>query len=369
MTKPPLLNLIGILIIVCVFTHPGYCQTKTSPKPIPVIIGTPPPAVGEPSPINDRSLVTQYVRAIFQDSRGNYWFGPIGQGAAIRYDIRTLHYYSINEFYYGNADVGPGYSSSIHAIAEDKQGNIWFGTDRGVVRYDPRLPDGQGKSFKSYTKQQGLSDTQVGRKCILVDRTGTIWVGTRGGVFQYDPEGDGFSLFHLTGSIKVKDMMEDRAGNIWFATEDKGVFYYDWKTIKNITAKEGLGDNYAGGMAQDPTGNLWFLTRNGICLYDDKSFTEITAKDGLGGTEFWGIYIEKSGIIWVTARGATTRYDPSIPITNPKAFTVFTPEDGLNCCVQSMYQDRLGNMWWGTGQGLYRFDGNRFYQVKQNGPW
>jgi len=26
-------------------------------------------------------------------------------------------------------------------------------------------------------------------------------------------------------------------------------------------------------------------------------------------------------------------------------------------------------MWWGTGQGLYRFDGKRFYQVKQNGPW
>ncbi len=34
-----------------------------------------------------------------------------------------------------------------------------------------------------------------------------------------------------------------------------------------------------------------------------------------------------------------------------------------------MYQDRSGNMWWGAGQGLYRFDGNRFYQVKQNGPW
>jgi ligand-binding sensor domain-containing protein len=48
---------------------------------------------------------------------------------------------------------------------------------------------------------------------------------------------------------------------------------------------------------------------------------------------------------------------------------VFTSADGLNCCVQSMYQDKSGNMWWGAGSGLFRFDGKRFYQVKQKGPW
>jgi ligand-binding sensor domain-containing protein len=116
-------------------------------------------------------------------------------------------------------------------------------------------------------------------------------------------------------------------------------------------------------------GNMWFTMKNGICKFDGTTFTEYTAKDGLGGTEFWGIIIEQSGIIWITARGSTTRFDPSIPLPNPKAFTVFTPANGLNCCVQSMYQDRSGNMWWGAGQGLYRFDGDQFYQVKQNGPW
>ena len=140
-------------------------------------------------------------------------------------------------------------------------------------------------------------------------------------------------------------------------------------TITNIAEKEGLGANYAGGMAQDEEGNIWFTMKNGICRYDGQSFTEYTPEDGLGGTEFWGIYIEQSGIIWVTARGSTTRFDPSIPLPDPKAFTVFTPEDGFTCCVQSMYQDRSGNMWWGTGQGLYRFDGHGFYQVKKDGPW
>lgn len=161
--------------------------------------------------------------------------------------------------------------------------------------------------------------------------------------------------------------MEDKNGNIWFASSDKGVFRYDGKAIINIAEKEELGKNYAGGIAQDEAGNMWFTMKNGICKYDGKTLTEYTTKDGLGGTEFWGIYIEQSGIIWITARGSTTRFDPSI--SNSKAFTVFTEADGISCCVQSMYQDKSGNMWFGTSGGLQRFDGKRFYQVKQKGPW
>jgi ligand-binding sensor domain-containing protein len=309
------------------------------------------------APDFDTTLVSQYIRSIFQDSKGNLWFGTIGNGV-VRYDAKTLTYFS-------NPD---GFNSkSVFAINEDKTGNLWFGTDQGVYKYD-------GKTFRNYTSKDGLKHIDVSRKSILVDKSGKIWVGTHGGVYRYDPSADSkgrqcFSLFPLLSPIDVADIMEDKNGNIWFASSDKGVFRYDGKSIVNFNEREGLGDNYAGGIAQDKTGNMWFTMKNGICKYDGKTFTKYTSKDGLGGTEIWGILIEQSGIIWVTARGSTTRFDPSIPLPNPKAFTKYTSADGLNCCVQSMYQDRSGNMWWGTGQGLYRFDGKRFYQVKQNGPW
>ncbi len=359
-----ILLLVGLLINSChgqVNASAQKDKAKTS-KPSPEIIGT--PLLSYP---NEPGLVSQYIRSIFQDSKGNFWFGPAGE-SLVRYDGKTLIYFSQSEFFQGNNSVPLNFSISVHAIAEDKKGNIWFGTDYGAVKYD-------GETFKCYAGKKGLSNINVSRHSILVDKSGIIWVGTSGGVFRYNPSGDSFSLFQLLGPIHVKDIMEDKTGNIWFASEDKGVFRYDarlpdgqGKAIKNITEKEGLGDNYAGGMVQDKTGNFWFTMKSGICRYDGNSFKEFTTKDGLGGSEVWGIYMEKSGIIWITARGSTTRYDPSI-ISNSKAFTVFTVEDGLNCCVQSMYQDRSGNMWWGTGQGLYRFDGKRFYQVKQKGPW
>lgn len=295
------------------------------------------------------TLVSQYIRSIFQDSKGNFWFGTVGEGV-VRYDEKTLTYFSNPDGFINN---------SVFAINEDKNGNLWFGTDQGVSKYD-------GKTFRNYR----LSLT----KSILVDKSGTIWMGTQGGVFRYDSsadskEGQAFSLFQQLPPMNVTGIMEDKSGNIWFASSNKGVYRYDGKIITNIAEKEELGGNYAGGIAQDNAGNMWFTMKNGICKFDGKTSTEYTPKDGLGGTEFWGIIIEQSGIIWITARGSTTRFDPSIALSNPNAFTVFTSADGFTCCVQSMFQDKSGRMWWGTGQGLYRFDGKRFYQVRQNGPW
>lgn len=309
------------------------------------------------APDFDTTLVSQYIRSIFQDSKGNLWFGTIGEGV-VRYDVKTLTYFSTPEGFH---------SKSVFAINEDKKGNLWFGTDQGVYKYD-------GKTFRKYNEKDGLNHIDISRKSILVDKLGAIWIGTHGGVYQYDPSADRkggqcFSLFPLLPSINVAGIMEDKNGNIWFASSDKGAFRYDGKTIVNFNEREGLGENYAGGLAQDKIGNMWFTMKNGICKFDGKTFTAYTPKDGLGGTEFWGIMIEQSGIVWITARGSTTRFDPSVSLPNPKAFIVFTSANGLTCCVQSMYQDKSGNMWWGTGQGLFRFNGTRFYQVKQNGPW
>lgn len=309
------------------------------------------------APDFDTTLVSQYIRSIFEDSKGNMWFGTIGEGA-VRYDGKTITYFSTPEGFVNN---------SVFAIDEDANGHLWFGTDQGVYRYD-------GKTFRHYDQKDGLNHLDISRKGVLVDQSGAIWVGAHGGIYRYDPladlaGGQSFSLFQALPPVNVAGIMEDQCGHIWFATSDQGVFKWDGKTVTNISGKAGMGNNYAGGMAQDRAGNMWFTMQNGICRYDGKTFQEITPKDGLGGTEFWGLLIEQSGIIWVTARGSTTRFDPAVPLPNPEAFTVFTPAEGLNCCVQSMFQDQAGRVWWGTGQGLYRFDGTQFYQVKQNGPW
>jgi ligand-binding sensor domain-containing protein len=66
------------------------------------------------------------IRAIFQDSEGNYWIGSHREGVCV-FDGKSFEYFTTIE---GLAD------NQVRSIQEDKNGNIWFGTANGVSSYD-----------------------------------------------------------------------------------------------------------------------------------------------------------------------------------------------------------------------------------------
>lgn len=178
------------------------------------------------APDFDTTLVGQYIRSIFQDSKGNLWFGTINEGV-VKYDKKTLTYFS-------NAD---GFiNTSIFAINEDKSGNLWFGTDKGVYKYD-------GKVFKNYNQKDGLNHIEISRKGILVDKFGTIWVGTHSGVYRYDPYADSkggqsFSLFEQLPPINIAGIMEDKSGNICLLPLIKVLFAMMAKQLSILPIKK-----------------------------------------------------------------------------------------------------------------------------------
>ena len=161
MTKYPSQNSIFFVILLELFlnscngqinTNSANNNTNTS-KPIPEIIGTPPPRNFLAGSASEDSLVNQYIRTILQDSKGNFWFGPAGE-SVVRYDVKTLRYFDKNEFFNGNKSVKDDYGNSVHAIAEDSDGNIWFGTYIGAIKYD-------GKTFRSYDEENGLNNLSL----------------------------------------------------------------------------------------------------------------------------------------------------------------------------------------------------------------
>ena len=102
------------------------------------------------------------------------------------------------------------------------------------------------------------------------DRNGNILIAASwGGVFQYD----GKSFTNLTskmGSHKFWDVLEDRKGNLWFGTKDSGVYCYPsaplragGKSFQHFTTKDGLGSNSALHIYEDKAGNIWFGTGGG----------------------------------------------------------------------------------------------------------
>jgi ligand-binding sensor domain-containing protein len=196
-------------------------------------------------------------------------------------------------------------------------------------------------------------------------RNGDILIASYLGVFRYD----GTSFTNLTSKIisprfsSFWDVLEDRRGNLWFASVGSGVYYYNGKSFQHFTTREGLASNQVMSIYEDKAGNIWFATGGGASRYDGKSFRNFTTKDGLSNNDLTTIMEDKTGKLWFGTRGELCFYDG-------KTFTVLKNEDGKAFNnVWSIIEDKKGTIWFGDVDGLWRYDGSTFTKVSQRGAY
>ena len=202
---------------------------------------------------------------------------------------------------------------------------------------------------------------------IKQDRNGNILIAGSntsvfGDVFRYD----GKSFTNLTsklGSHRFWDILEDRRGNLWFASLDSGVYYYNGKSFQHFTTTVGLANNAVMCIYEDKAGIIWFGTGGGVSRYDGKSFRNFTTKEGLSNNDLTKIIEDKTGKFWIGTRGYLSVY-------NGKSFTTITNKDGKAFKnVWGIIEDRKGNIWFGDVDGLWRYDGRTFTKVSQRGAY
>ena len=187
-------------------------------------------------------------------------------------------------------------------------------------------------------------------------RNGDILIASWEGIFRYD----GKSFTNITSRIPSPsfwDVLEDRKGNLWFASRDSGVYYYNGKSFQHFTTKDGLASNMALHIYEDRAGNIWF----GSSRYDGKSFRTFTTKDGFPSNDIRLILEDKTGKFWFGTRDNIFIYDG-------KTFTVLKNKDGnaFNN-VWSIIEDKKGSIWIGDIEGLWRYDGSTITKVSQRG--
>lgn len=107
----------------------------------------------------------------------------------------------------------------------------------------------------------------------------------------------------------VRNVKQDRNGNILIAASWGGVFRYDGKSFQNFTTKDGLPHNGGRAIMEDKTGKLWIATGDGPCFYDGKTFTVLKNKDDKAFKNVWSIIEDKKGSIWFGDVDGLWRYD------------------------------------------------------------
>ncbi|WP_461400555.1 sensor histidine kinase [Flavitalea sp.] len=286
----------------------------------------------------EQGLVYNDVRSVFQDSKGNIWFGTNGGGVS-KYDGYSFTNFTVSDGLVSNYVVS--------GMVEDSLGNIWMATWGGLSKYD-------GHSFINYTHRNGLVHPTV--ETILKDKAGNIWLGTKGGLSKFN----GISFTNYTraeglSSNAVISLLEDKKGQIWLGTPDGGISIFNGNSFEHLTLKEGLINDQVNSLIEDKEGNIWIGTGDGLIKYNGKWFLNFTEKEGLTNDNIFCLLEDNSGKVWVgTGSGGVLKY-------NSHSFTHLTQSEGLKKnYVFSLFEDKKGDLWAGTWRGgISIYDGTK----------
>ena len=259
--------------------------------------------------------------------------------------------------------------NAVNAIAQDRTGYIWIGTQEGLNRYN-------GYEFSIYehasSDPKTLSNSWVWD--LLVDRSGTIWVGTDGGgLNRYDAATDTFDHFRHdpndAGSLssdRVRAIAQDRDGALWVGTDGGGLNRLDVRHSRfarfqhNPADPGSLPNNKVFSIHEDPSGALWVGTDGGgIAILDPASQTfrflrhDPSAPDSLSSDRVRSIYQDRRRQIWIgTSDGGLNRFDPATQTFQRFQHDQNDPNSISDDRIRDLFEDRQGTLWIATDSGL-----------------
>ncbi len=326
---------------------------------------------------------SQIPYCVLFDRESSLWIGQLRGGIRRATDFRRIEKMSFDQF--RNED---GLSSdATRSVFQDREGNIWFGTTRGLDRFR------ENKATPLSTKEGLLQDREL---ALTATRDGTVWIinyaedlvqhfaggrivsqtlapysrsdSTRvlslfsdndriwlGGSFALAEGMNGkFSYVHLPGrgeKPQVEAITTDSLGSLWIVVWEGGKSHVERlrnKTWTEFRSSPTLPNGRCRILFGDALGRVWLGFESGeIVVYENESFQRYSTSDGLTAGKTLSI-TEQAGHVWVSGAGGLSRLEGH-------RFATLTKENGLpGNSVSAVLKDDDGFFWIAGELGIVR---------------
>lgn len=221
------------------------------------------------------------VRVLRQTANGALWIGTIGQGA-FTYRAGALRRVAPQE---------PLPSSTVLSVLEDTIGNVWLGTEAGLVRLS-RTP-------LSLVPLPDASDFET----ISADSDGSLWIASTR-LFHMVHGKAAETRFPQLHGARVRNVFRDRDGTLWIGTDGRGLFHLNGPATQQYTTGDGMTNNFVRAIVQARDGDLWVATDEGCNRIVNGELRTFRVEDGLAYFSVRTIAEGQDGDIWIgTDRG------------------------------------------------------------------
>ncbi len=240
----------------------------------------------------------------------------------------------------------------VDSFYEDAQGTVWiFGAAQLFAFRDNQLfviPGHYGA---------------FGFTLLAEDSRHRVWAGARNGLYLLSSDHRSARKF-LPEVVRseVRAVLEDRQGNFWIATSDRGLI----RVVDNRTAIFGqpnsLTDNRVLALYEDREGSLWVGTASGLDRFRDTKLTTITTDEGLPSNLVTAVLQVRDGSVFAVCRGG------GLARMRNGAITTFGAKQGLsNLYPTAVFESRDGSLWLGPPGELVRFKNGTFTNYTAKG--
>ncbi|WP_111706395.1 hybrid sensor histidine kinase/response regulator transcription factor [Lutibacter citreus] len=325
------------------------------------------------------SLSKSSVKSLFIDKTGIIWVGANGGGVS-KIDPNR------KRFRFFSKTINPNSLSvaNVKSVFEDSNGTLWFGTEEGGLNAVTKEEnDGTYSSFKKYTDERlsispiEIIEVQEGERKKLY-----FGVANSSGLFSLDITDKKLNKktnFKINTEISKSlfSILQDKNSNFWFGTYNGGLYRWlksgdnEYKKdilFNNPNDSKSISNNIIRDIFQDRKGDIWFATANGLCYLTKEESIKKNPKfkiyknikgdeNSLSHNYILSVFESSKGDIWIgTFGGGLNKFIPSKNGENG-SFKVYSKKDGLpNDVIKGILEDDNNNLWLSTNGGLSKFN-------------
>ncbi len=338
----------------------------------------------------DNQLSSNYANQVLQDRHGFIWI-------ATRNGLNCYDGYNFSVMYRSDQDQLGFENNYINRMAQDRDGNLYLGTNNSLYLYDgfqfrvlPMMAD--GKEVHAYVQYiairsngdviacvsgYGLLRVVDKEKAVSVggafgqykypkfcfeDRQKRLWIAYEGGnVIRQEANGKLTTDIPGTAGLQVREIAEDRHGNIYFATLRQGLYVMAPQTKQSVLVPgtEGLPIN---NLYVARNGNIYIgCDGKGLFVYhpDTGKLTDnpyFCNRIDLSKTKVSSVIEDAEGNIWMSMLQKGVFMQPKRRFAfGYMGFRLGARNLIGEHCVSSVLRSRDGAVWVGTDKGgLYR---------------